>query len=78
MERTDFEPSFVDFWPLTVQYFNLQLLEFQAIGRFRPRFSKLFSSYPTASDLLRKYPEYIGSKRYLEVQRVVEFATRSL
>jgi hypothetical protein len=61
-----------DYWPLSVQYFNLRLLEEPVNARFRDLFSSLFSTYTSADDLLEKYPAFRDGYRYRDAHRILD------
>ncbi|MFO1000112.1 MAG: hypothetical protein U0936_07235 [Planctomycetaceae bacterium] len=61
-----------DFWPLSVQYINLRLLEMPVNARFRQHFSTLFSIYKDADELVAKYPAFQEGYRYRDIHRILE------
>ncbi len=56
---------------LSVHYLNLRLLELKGMGRFQERFRHLKTHYGTAELLLKKYPEFIDSKRFHDVEKAM-------
>lgn len=72
LHKCDYELSHWDYWPLSVQYFNLRLLEQPVNARFRMQFSSLFSTYAGADDLLKKYPEFRDGYRYHDAHAILD------
>ena len=72
LHKSDYDLQHWDYWPLSVQYFNLRLLEQPVNARFRSQFSSLFSTYADADDLLKKYPEFKDGYRYRDVQAILD------
>jgi len=61
MHKTDYELSHWDYWPLSVHYFNLRLLERPEMERFRPRFQAVIDQHGSSESLLASYPEFLQS-----------------
>ncbi|QDV69528.1 hypothetical protein Poly24_32440 [Rosistilla carotiformis] len=69
--NSDLDLSHWDFWPLSVRYFNMRLLEFDCLARFRERFRYLNDIHGTAGRLLLDYPAFLKSSRYSNVDRIL-------
>lgn len=72
LHKCNYDLSHWDYWPLSVQYFNLRLLEQPVNARFRIQFSSLFSTYADADDLLKKYPGFKDGYRYRDAQAILD------
>jgi len=75
LHRSDISLDHWDYWPLSVQYFNLRLLEMPQNVRFRSRFTKLFSDYGSSGALLEMYPEFNYGRRFAECEKIFESFT---
>lgn len=71
LHKSDYDLSHWDYWPLSVIYFNLRVLELEAGLRFRESFAHLFNTYRSADSLLRQYPEFSGGWRRREIDFIV-------
>jgi hypothetical protein len=71
MHKTDYDLAHWDYWPLSVHYFNLRLLEQPALQRFRERFQLVIDQHQSADDLLQNFPEFTQTKRYQQTQRIL-------
>jgi len=69
LHSSDYDLSHWDYWPLSVIYFNLRLLELEAGERFRGRFKTILDRYGSANELLASYPEFLGTHRFSEMQK---------
>ncbi|MEZ6126165.1 MAG: hypothetical protein R3C49_23800, partial [Planctomycetaceae bacterium] len=75
MHRTDYPPEHWDYWPTSVRYFNLRLLERPELARFRSRFETMFRTYRTADGLLTAHPKFLDSRRYEQMNIILDFIT---
>ena len=74
----DIDLAHWDYWPLSVIYFNLKLLELPLGERFRDRFENLFLKYKSSQTLLETFPEFGKTKRYRELQPLLKHITTSV
>lgn len=72
LHKSGYDLSHWDYWPLSVIYFNLRLLEMPQGERFRPRFQALIEGYGSSDQLLLEYPEFLNTWRYKEMQTIVK------
>jgi hypothetical protein len=61
-----------NFLPLAVHYLNLRLMELPEMHPFAKRFQHLRNRYESASNLLSMYPDFKKTKRFRDVNLVVE------
>jgi len=73
LHNSDYDLSHWDYWPLSVIYFNLKLLELPGGERFRGRFKQLFDQYGSSDGLLSAYPQFMDTWRYKEMQTIIEW-----
>jgi hypothetical protein len=71
MHKTDYDLSHWDYWPLSVHYFNLRLLERPGLARFRERFKAVFSQHESADRLLHSYPEFKQTIRFSQTEKIL-------
>ena len=71
LQNSDYDLAHWDYWPLSVQYFNLRLLEQPVNARFCKMFPKLSATYLDGNDLLRKYPLFREGYRYRDIQTIL-------
>ncbi len=71
MHKTDYDPAHWDYWPLSVHYFNLRLLEQPGLVRFRERFQAVIDQHQSADRLLKNYPEFAQTLRFQQTQRIL-------
>ena len=64
--------TYGEFWPLSVHYFNLRLLERGELARFRGRYENLFQLHGSADQLLLKWPGFRDCWRSKEIDTIVE------
>jgi len=72
LHKSNLDLAHWDYWPLSVQYFNLRLLEQPANARFRGLFPSLFRTYASADDLLQKYPAFRDGYRYRDTHTILD------
>lgn len=72
LHNSDYDLAHWDYWPLSVQYFNLRLLEQPVNARFRNVFPALSSTYLDGDALLRKYPIFRDGRRYREIETILK------
>ncbi len=72
LHKTDIDLSHWDYWPLSVHYFNLRLLEQDLGQRFRQRYGRLFEMYGSADGLLAANPEFSGGWRRAEIDGILD------
>lgn len=63
--------AYGEYWPLSVIYFNMCLLDDFRLNRFRPRFQYLFDRYHSADQLLRQYQGFRDCWRSKHIERIV-------
>jgi hypothetical protein len=73
LHKTDIELSHWDYWPLSVHYFNLRILELPPGKRFRERYKQLFEMYGSAQQLLDANREFRGGWRCAEIDLIVDY-----
>ena len=78
LHKTDIDLSHWDYWPLSVLYFNLRLLELHHGQRFRTRYGKLIEAYGSADGLLTTNPEFSSGWRRARNRRNTEECWRPL
>lgn len=71
LHSSDYDLAHWDYWPLSVIYFNLRLLEAPEAERFRARFVHLFEQYKSSKNLLKTFPEFAINWRYKQLQLVL-------
>ena len=72
LHRSDSDDlSHWDYWPLSVRYFNLRLLDRPHLERFRSRFETLFRQHRSADDLLDEFPGFVGSRRHVAMDHLL-------
>lgn len=71
MHKTNYELSHWDYWPLSVHYFNLRLLERPELERFRGRFRGVIRQHGSSDRILTSHPEFLDSIRYSEIERIL-------
>ncbi len=71
LHTTDIDLSHWDYWPLSVHYFNLRILELDDGRRFRERFQLLFDLYGSSAGLLNQNPEFRQGWRCAEIDRIL-------
>lgn len=77
LHNSDYDLAHWDYWPLSVQYFNLRLLEQPVNARFRKMFPALSSTYSDGEDLLRKYPMFRDGYRYRDIETILKTCLKS-
>lgn len=77
LHKCDYDLAHWDYWPLSVQYFNLRLLEQPVNARFRKMFPELTATYSDSEDLLRKYPMFQQGYRYRDIQTILDACLNS-
>jgi len=73
LHNSDYDLSHWDYWPLSVIYFNLKLLELPAGERFRHRFKVLFDQFESSDGLLSTYPQFMDTWRFKEMQTILKY-----
>ena len=73
LHKSDYDLAHWDYWPLSVIYFNLKLLELPAGHRFRERFSSILDKYESSERLLELHPEFQQTWRYREMQTILDY-----
>ena len=71
LHKADIDLSHWDYWPLSVHYFNLRLLELEHGGRFRKRYGSLFDMYGSADGLLAANAEFRAGWRRAEIDGIL-------
>lgn len=71
LHKSDIELSHWDFWPLSVHYFNLRLLESPLLERFRERYEMLFDTYRSSDALLEQHVEFREGWRCAEIDKIL-------
>lgn len=77
LHNHEIDPTHWDFWPLSVHYFNLRILEQDITAGFRPRFTHLFEMYKQSSNLLEAWPQFAEGWRRKAIDRILEHSTQS-
>ena len=77
LHRCEIDPAHWDYWPLSVHYFNLCILELPGMERFRQRFAGLYQQHGSASGLLKSQPGFAAGWRRVEIDRIVEAISRT-
>jgi len=72
LHNSDYDLAHWDYWPLSVIYFNLKLLELPAGERFLGRFSSIRNQYGSSENLLAMYPEFGETWRFREMQTILD------
>ena len=72
LHKSDYDLEHWDYWPLSVIYFNLRLLELPLGERFHGRFAQILQRYGGSEKLLDTYPEFREGRRFNEMQRLLE------
>ena len=68
LHSSDYDLAHWDYWPLSVIYFNLRLLELPAGERFREQFREIFDRFESSDHLLILFPTFSDSRRFKEMQ----------
>lgn len=63
--------AYGEYWPLSVVYFNMRLLDDHRLRRFRERFQHLFDKYHSADQLLRDYPGFRECWRSKHIEQII-------
>lgn len=71
LHASDIDLKHWDYWPLSVHYFNLRLLETDTCERFRTRHASLFDAYSNSQTLLEMHPEFAGGWRCHEIDFIL-------
>jgi len=71
LHSSDYDLCHDSYWPLSVIYFNLRLLEKPAGERFRARFKGILDRFESPDHLLSLYPEFDKSPRFTEIQTLL-------
>ena len=71
LHKSDYDLAHWDYWPLSVIYFNLKLLELPAGHRFHERFANILEDYQSSDHLLGLHPEFRDTWRYREMQTIL-------
>jgi hypothetical protein len=75
LHKSDYDLAHWDYWPLSVIYFNLKLLELPAGRRFQERFAGILDKYESSEHLLSLYPQFKDTQRYREMQIILNQIT---
>ena len=72
MHNSDYDLEHWDYWPLSVIFFNLKLLELPAGKRFQDRFTGIINKFGSSENLLAVYPEFSETWRFKEMQLILD------
>jgi len=71
LHASDYDLTHDGYWPLSVIYINLRLLEIPAGERFRARFKGILDRFGSSDRLLTLYPEFNKTSRFTEIQTLL-------
>ena len=72
LHNSDYALDHWDYWPLSVQYFNMRLLEMPVNACFREKHLILFRTYDSAKRLTEMYPQFKEGRRYAECEKILQ------
>lgn len=72
LKNSELDLAHWDYWPLSVRYFNMRLLENPALAPFRERFAYLKQMHGSADQMLIDYPEFLRSERYRSISTILK------
>lgn len=75
LHKSDIDLAHWDYWPLSVHYFNLRVLELPLGERFRGRHREITERYTSAAGLLASNSEFSNGWRRAEIDLIMDKVT---